>query len=113
MNPYYNPEKLGLDLISFDQPNMCYEYNTLCFWSTPDGKVYTAQDSGCSCPTPFEDHHDKPTLDEVLNTMERVGSLEQAENIFDTWNRDYDGSLYLGHSSRRELVCWITENLKL
>lgn len=85
LNPYYSHDKLQLSVLVFDQPNMCYEYNTLCFFSTPKGEVYAAKDSGCSCPTPFEEYEGR-TTDEVVRKMERVGSVHQAESIFRDWN---------------------------
>lgn len=111
MNPYYNPEALELDMIAFDEPDMSYEYNTLCFWATKAGQIYSASDSGCSCPTPFEDAHDRETREEVIATLERVGSVEQAESIFDAWNKPYD-KLLLDAAERRKLSVWITERLK-
>ena len=117
INPYYNPEKLGLSLLSFDEPNLCYEYNTLCFWKTEDGRIYTASDSGCSCPTPFEQYAGT-TLDEVLQQLERIGSLEQAERIFESWNDNGRLSISsnggeLSISSKNELTEWIKDNLKI
>ena len=87
INPHYNPEKLGLEMLSVEQPDMSYEFNILCFWSTGDGRVFTAQDSGCSCPTPFESY-DGETQKEVLQKLERIGSVQQAEYTFDSWNKD-------------------------
>ena len=110
MNPYYAPEKLNLDMLAFDEPNMCYEYNTLCFWATDDGRVFTAADSGCSCPTPFEEH-DRPTVDEVLATMERVGSVEQAVATFDAWNNAIYGAKF-GIDDRHRCEEWVSRVLK-
>lgn len=112
LNPYYDYENLGLVRLSFDEPDMSYEYNTLCFWATEDGQVYTARDSGCSCPTPFEDAYAAETREEVLALLERVGSLEQAENTFDSWNKTYNGKTHLGPDSRHELSEWIKKHLK-
>ena len=111
MNPYYHPEQLGLEIISFDEPDLAYEYNTLCFWASADGKIYSASDSGCSCPTPFEDKHDRPTCKEVLNTLNRVTSVKQAERIFDEWKNHY-GRLLLTGDMRRNLVKWVKARLK-
>lgn len=111
INPYYNPEKLGLEMISFDEPNMSYEYNTLCFWATKKGKVYTASDSGCSCPTPFEDRHARDTRAEVMATLEPVGSVAQAEAIFDSWNKNYEGKKLLPVSAKMKLSKWVAERL--
>lgn len=94
-NPHYYPEKLGLKQLTFDEPNMSYEYNTLAFWATPDGQIYTAHDSGCSCPTPFEDL-ESDTLEAFKKKAERVGSLRQAEEAFNSWNKQTN---YKGETS--------------
>lgn len=117
INPYYDPDKLGLSLVSFDEPDMSYEYNTLCFWATEDGLIYTAQDSGCSCPTPFEERHARETREEVLQTLERVGSLDQALATFDSWNSwgtdAWEGAkANLGPDERRRLEVWFKERFK-
>ena len=80
MNPYYDAEELSLKIISFDMDDLSYEFDTLCFWATPDGRVYTAQDSGCSCPTPFEGF-EGDTMDDVVQLLERVKDLNHAEQI--------------------------------
>lgn len=116
INPYYDPEKCGLTLLSFDEPDMSYEYNTLCFWATPEGYVYTASDSGCSCPTPFEEAHARDTVAEVIATLERVGSLTQALSAFDSWNSfesEWSGKKNLGPDKRRELEVWFNEHFKI
>lgn len=104
VNPYYNPSDLKLEQLSFEDPGACYSFDTLAFWTTEDGRVFTARDSGCSCPTPFEDYCGT-TQDEVLAKLERVGSLEQAEAAFDSWG-------LLGADSKRELTEWIKARLK-
>lgn len=83
-NPYYNPEKLDLELISFYEDGLSYEYNTLCFWATKDGHVYTASDSGCSCPTPFE-NYSGDTQRDVIQGLERVENIDHADRLFDSW----------------------------
>lgn len=110
MNPYYNPEKLDLELLSFDEPNMSYEYNTLCFWVTKEGLIYCASDSGCSCPTPFEEYSGE-NQKEVIQKLERIGSLEQSLSIFDSWNKGYDNRPYLSIESRKELEKWIVNRI--
>ena len=112
MNPYYDAEKLELEMLSFDEPNMSYEYNTLCFWAAKDGRIFSASDSGCSCPTPFEDSHDRPTRDEVLQTLERVGSVAQSESIFESWNNGLAANSRLPASDKQKLAEWVTARLK-
>lgn len=110
MNPYYDSDKLGLELLTFEE-DLCYEFNILAFFKTPDGRIYTAQDSGCSCPTPFEDYEGE-TLDDVTQLLERIGSLSQAEQIFDSWNKDFDDKPLLPISHKNKLSDWIKASLK-
>lgn len=87
INPYYYPENLGLKLKSFDDPDALYQYNTICFWITPKGHVYYAEDSGCSCPTPFEEQCSSNDLKEFQRTTTRVNSMQKALEFFRGWNR--------------------------
>ena len=112
INPYYDPAKLGLTMLKFDEPDMCYEYNTLCFWVTESGQVYSASDSGCSCPTPFEEYEGE-NQKQVIQKLERVGSLEQAIGIFDSWNKSSYGSKpLLPADEKLNLIRFIHQNLK-
>lgn len=58
-NVFYATDKLGLTLVdSLDQPDLDYEFNTLiAIQHVESGRVFEAQSSGCSCPTPFEEYH--------------------------------------------------------
>lgn len=66
-NPSYNPESLGLDTIAeVDYSDGNYVYDTRIVWkSYHDGLFYTARDSGCSCPTPFENYNTIESLDRL------------------------------------------------
>lgn len=56
-NPYYYPEELGLKIVGeLDEQDMSYEFNMLIVWKDENNNLYYAKDSGCSCPTPFEDY---------------------------------------------------------
>ena len=88
MNPYYDTKELGFEMISFNEP-LDYAFNTLIFLATPEGQIYTAKDKGCSCPTPFEEYVGA-SQKEILPLLERVGSIEQAKTIFDSWNKNFD-----------------------
>ena len=111
MNPYYNPEKFGLEMISFDEDGLSWEFNTLCFWATPDGKIYSAQDSGCSCPTPFE-NYDKEELKDVLIGMEKVESKAQAVRIFEKWNDKGYENRFCTSSDTEKLEEWYKKHSK-
>lgn len=54
-NVYYNPEQAGLTI--FDQVDTAGSYEFDIFLILEDEKrmLYYCSDSGCSCPTPFED----------------------------------------------------------
>jgi hypothetical protein len=47
-----------------DDADLSYAYNMLGVWEH-EGKLYWAEDAGCSCPTPFEDY----TNTEDLNAL--------------------------------------------
>lgn len=55
-DPYYSPEKFGLRTIGEVQwgPS-CYDFDLTAVWQdVTTGALYYADDSGCSCPSPFE-----------------------------------------------------------
>jgi hypothetical protein len=53
-NVYYSPEQNGLKIVLEVEEDLFYEFNKFVVWT--DGEhFYTATDSGCSCPSPFED----------------------------------------------------------
>lgn len=46
--------------IEWSEP--CYSFDTTCVWKDAEGTLYWASDSGCSCPSPFEDFTDLSQL---------------------------------------------------
>ena len=58
-NVYYNPEHFGLEIVAeIEYSSGCYKFDTRVVWKQKNSrKCFTARDSGCSCPTPFEDYH--------------------------------------------------------
>lgn len=58
VDPYYHPEAFGLTLVAeFELAEPCYSFDTFAIWYRQDtGSYYWANDSGCSCPAPFEDY---------------------------------------------------------
>jgi len=112
INPESNPEMLNLEMLKFEEPDLYYEFDMLCFWATKDGRVYSASDSGCSCPSPFENYVGN-TQKEVLQKLERVGSAEQAKQIFNAWNKHpYDEKrTKLPIESQYEATEWVKRHL--
>lgn len=63
---YYQPEELGLTIVAeVEYSDMDYQFDTRVVWRHDDGRLLTARDSGCSCPSPFEDYTSVEKLDPV------------------------------------------------
>jgi hypothetical protein len=94
-NVYYNPTEVGATVVGEIDMGGSYEFDIfLVLRSEATGKLYCATDSGCSCPTPFEDHsfsddfrhlfslaefdqaladwHAKPPIEEVTELRRKV-----------------------------------------
>ena len=55
-NLYYNPEALGYEIVEvIDLDDEAWQFYMLVVWRDPDGNLVYQIDSGCSCPSPFED----------------------------------------------------------
>lgn len=58
MSIYYNPDDLGLEVVAEDDWGDPYEFDIRVVWLHRESNtLYTARDSGCSCPSPFEDYN--------------------------------------------------------
>ena len=68
MSVYYSPEDLGLESIaSLDLDNEPYQFDIVAVWRhTETGRVYWATDSGCSCPSPFENFNKLEDFEELV-----------------------------------------------
>jgi hypothetical protein len=52
---YYQPERFGLTVVGvIEWTDEAYQFDMTAVWVDADGWVYWADDSGCSCPSPFE-----------------------------------------------------------
>ena len=68
MNVYYNPQDFGLEIVgSFDFAEEDYSFDMCVVWKETRGKYWIGTDSGCSCPSPFEDVRDMNDLDGPYN----------------------------------------------
>jgi hypothetical protein len=69
-NLYYHPEVHGLEKIAeHDFSSGSYEFDYRVVWADKKGRLFTARDSGCSCPSPFEDY------DQGIESLERLTSF--------------------------------------
>lgn len=67
-NIYYSPEKFGLELVGeFEWSEPDYSFDTLAVWKEKRGQYWIGEDSGCSCPSPFENITDVNELDGPYN----------------------------------------------
>lgn len=63
-NVYYNPQNHGLTPVAeYEYSDGNYNFDTRVIWRHMDGKLYMARDSGCSCPTPFENFNSLADLE--------------------------------------------------
>lgn len=63
-NIYYDPESFGLEIVgSFEWSEPSWSFDTLCVWKERRGQYWIGEDSGCSCPCPFENITDINQLD--------------------------------------------------
>ena len=70
-NVYNTPEKYGLVIVAEAAKEPCYDFDMVVVFRHEDtGHLYWAADSGCSCPSPFEDYHS-------LDSLTRLTSIDQ------------------------------------
>jgi hypothetical protein len=83
-NVYYHPEHYGLSVVGevFD-PNMGWEFDIFAVWKDSNDRYYWADDSGCSCPSPFENYN---SLDELTS-----GTKRDALNDLKVWRGNDPG----------------------
>jgi hypothetical protein len=90
-NVYYNPEKYGLEVVGeINWIDECYEFDLSVVWKDAEGKYYWASDSGCSCPSPFEDFNSLDDLNsgskqDAINFLEsaKEGNESAASAVFE------------------------------
>lgn len=76
---YYNPSDFNLTPVAdIELDNESCSFNILSVWKHKDGSFYYAQDSGCSCPSPFQDYHSIEQLQKL--SVENFSELENITN---------------------------------
>lgn len=81
MNIYYNPQDFGLEIVGdfeFSEPD--YSFDMCVVWKETRGSYWIGCDSGCSCPSPFEDVRSKDELDGPYNKKGLKTRLEWIVN---------------------------------
>lgn len=63
-NIYYSPQDHGLEVVGeFDWSEPDWSFDMCVVWKERRGRYWVGNDSGCSCPSPFEDVYDVNELD--------------------------------------------------
>lgn len=85
-NVYYNPEEFGLETVGeFEIEASFYSFDIFAVWRDPkSGKFYTATDSGCSCPTPFEDYDSIESLTAHENAHSVLAEIQSYKNTYES-----------------------------
>lgn len=65
---YYQPEAFGLTKVAeVNWYYESYEFDLTVVWKDKEGNFYWARDSGCSCPSPFEEYTSLDKLEKGSN----------------------------------------------
>lgn len=96
-NVYYHPEAGRLTLIGeLDDENLSYEFDTLIVVrDDTTGDLYAVADSGCSCPTPFEDVRSFSDMTPI-KTLDDVKTFVKAHesDYREKWTSEQRQALY-------------------
>jgi hypothetical protein len=78
-NVYYSPEYFDLSIVgTAELEEGCYSFYTLCVWKGASG-FYLATDSGCSCPSPFENYNG---VDDLTGPLSAAQAIEEATSLW-------------------------------
>lgn len=83
---YYSPEEYGLTVVKdVEWRDESFEFCMTVLWRDAAGKFYAASDSGCSCPSPFEDYRSVADLTPIESLGDLLAVCKQAseEHYFD------------------------------
>lgn len=74
-NIYSDGSKIGVKVFAEIQANCNYDFHMVVVFQNEQGQLAWAEDSGCSCPAPFEDYK---SWDQLEKLPETYASLESA-----------------------------------
>ena len=99
LNLYYDPQKFGLEPVgTIDFSSGSYEFDYLCIWKDAAGNYLWGSDSGCSCPTPFEN--------QGVNSLAKGTAHQAAAAIQERLNNrsEYELDYRYGENDAIELI---------
>lgn len=99
-NAYDTPEMFGLEILKvIEDPDASYDFDTMVlFRHVETGALYWAQDSGCSCPSPFEDYDSIESLSLLSDA-----AWPEFEAEVNAWN-EYKGAEGETQALRTEML---------
>lgn len=79
-DPYHTPHKFGLTVVAeAELSEPFYSFDIAMVWYHEESKsFYVAQDSGCSCPSPFENFE---TLSNLTGPYDKTGVIGWLKNF--------------------------------
>lgn len=100
----------------YDQPDMSYEFNTTMFGLLEDGRFVVGNDSGCSCPSPFDEGDDYYEAVPLAETM----TFHYINYLPHDWKRQLNGPVRSIHRiacnsesiSHRDIILESDEEIK-
>lgn len=69
-NLYYHPEDFDLKIFATIEDEPYYDFNITVILQDKQGNLFYAQDSGCSCPSPFENHKYEDLMPITIDTLD-------------------------------------------
>ena len=77
---YNDIDSLGLTFIAEAELNYPdYSFDLVGAWKNADGGIFLGTDSGCSCPTPWENHG---VADDFTGPLTKDQAVEEATSIW-------------------------------
>lgn len=67
-----------LDEAYLSEPD--YSFDLIGAWLDPEGGIYLSTDSGCSCPTPWENHKQ---IEDFTGPLTVAQAIEEATSLWD------------------------------
>lgn len=67
----------GFEVIAEYDQGASYEFDIHLFFKDPQGRFFYGNDSGCSCPTPWENHNKESDYHRVFNVAEVRALIEE------------------------------------
>lgn len=75
---YYQPKAFDLTPVGeIEWDEESYQFFITAVWLHADGTIYYADDSGCSCPAPFEDFTSLSDLDKADTVQDLINYLDE------------------------------------